>query len=50
MLIFTITAADTADPLDPHEISFSKGEVLDIIDSSGRWWQAQKEDGTSGST
>jgi hypothetical protein len=49
-LVLTIAAADTADPDDPNEISFSKGEILDIIDNSGKWWQAQKEDGTSGST
>ncbi|KAH9033761.1 hypothetical protein EDB85DRAFT_1949721 [Lactarius pseudohatsudake] len=40
--------AYTASPDDPNEISFAKGEVLDIIDSSGRWWQAQKEDNTLG--
>ncbi|KAN0135236.1 hypothetical protein V8E53_007127 [Lactarius tabidus] len=40
--------AYTADPHDPHEISFSKGEILDIIDNSGKWWQARKEDGTLG--
>jgi hypothetical protein len=50
MLFLTITAADTADPDDPNEISLSKGEILDIIDNSGKWWQARKEDGTSGST
>jgi hypothetical protein len=50
MLILTITAADTADPHVPHEISLSKGEILDIIDNSGKWWQVRKEDGTLGST
>jgi hypothetical protein len=50
MLILTITAADTADPLDPNEISFSKGEILDIIDNTEKWWRARKQDGTSGST
>ena len=49
MLILTIAAADTADPDDPNEISFSKGEIIDIIDKTGKWWQARKEDGTLGS-
>jgi hypothetical protein len=42
-------ATDTASPDDPNEISFSKGEILDIIDKNGKWWQARKEDGTLGS-
>lgn len=33
---------------DPNEISFSKGEVLDILDKQGKWWQARKSDGTVG--
>jgi len=46
----SITAADTASPDDPNEISFSKGEIMDVIDKNGKWWQARKEDGTLGST
>ena len=42
-------AIDTASPDDPNEVSFSKGEILDIIDKNGRWWQVRKEDGTVGS-
>ena len=49
-LISNITTADTASVDDPYEISFSKGEILDVVDNTGRWWQAQKEDGTLGST
>jgi len=41
--------ADTASPDDPTEISFTKGEVLDITDKQGKWWQARKVDGTMGS-
>ncbi|KAN0135231.1 hypothetical protein V8E53_007122 [Lactarius tabidus] len=40
--------AYTASRDDPNEISFHKGEILDIIDNSGKWWQARKEDGTLG--
>ena len=40
---------DSASADDPNEISFSKGEVLDIIDKNGKWWQAKKADGTVGS-
>lgn len=41
--------AYTASPDDPNEISFTKGEVLDIVDKQGKWWQAKKADGTIGS-
>ena len=41
--------ADTASPDDPNEISFAKGEVLEILDKNGKWWQARKQDGTVGS-
>ncbi|KAI0275261.1 hypothetical protein BC834DRAFT_851984 [Gloeopeniophorella convolvens] len=40
--------AYTASPEDPNEISFAKGEILDIIDKQGKWWQARKEDGVLG--
>ncbi|KAG5440552.1 hypothetical protein PCK2_000377 [Pneumocystis canis] len=37
-----------ASPDDPREISFTKGEVLEIGDISGKWWQARKNDGIIG--
>ncbi|KAG6330768.1 hypothetical protein ID866_8324 [Astraeus odoratus] len=40
--------AYTASPDDPNEISFIKGEILDIVDKQGKWWQARKTDGTIG--
>jgi len=38
----------TASPDDPNEISFTKGDILDIVDKQGKWWQAKKADGTVG--
>ncbi|KAJ7503836.1 hypothetical protein B0H11DRAFT_1625530, partial [Mycena galericulata] len=38
-----------ASPDDPDEISFSRGEVLDIIDKQGRWWLIQNAEGLVGS-
>jgi hypothetical protein len=50
LLISNISAVDTASTDDPNEISFAKGEIMDIIDKNGKWWQARKEDGMLGST
>ncbi|KAG1453160.1 hypothetical protein G6F56_007641 [Rhizopus delemar] len=35
-------------PDDPAELSFEKGDMLEILDKRGNWWQARKEDGTTG--
>ncbi|KAG7099761.1 hypothetical protein E1B28_001574 [Marasmius oreades] len=40
--------AYTASPDDPNEISFTKNEILDIVDKQGKWWHARKGDGAAG--
>lgn len=43
-----LLSIDTANPDDPNELSFHKGEVLEILDRRGNWWQARKQDQTIG--
>ncbi|TPX39856.1 hypothetical protein SeMB42_g06219 [Synchytrium endobioticum] len=31
-----------ANPEDPNEMSFKKGDSLDILDTSGKWWHARR--------
>ncbi|KAF7324768.1 Osmosensor protein [Mycena kentingensis (nom. inval.)] len=38
----------TASADDPNEISFLKGDILDVLDKQGKWWQAKKADGSVG--
>ena len=34
---------------DPNELPLKKGEHLDIIDKSGKWWEARTSSGRKGS-
>jgi hypothetical protein len=34
----------------PDDLSFAKGEILDVVDIQEEWWQARKADRTVGST
>ena len=37
-----------ANPADSSELSFKKGDIFDIIDDSGKWWEAEAADGSTG--
>jgi SHO1 osmosensor len=38
-----------ADTKDPNEISFAKGEILEVsADITSKWWTVRKADGTRG--
>ncbi|KAG6878171.1 hypothetical protein C0993_011244 [Termitomyces sp. T159_Od127] len=41
--------AYTASPDDPSEVTFAKGDILDIVDKNGKWWHTRKPDGKIGS-
>jgi len=38
----------TASPVYSNDLSFTKGEILDVIDKQEMWWKARKADGTIG--
>ena len=51
-LILSVNAyvlLDTASPDDPAEVSFEKDEIVDVIDSKGKWWRIRTSNGKIGS-
>lgn len=50
-LLYTLLTffTDIASTEDPTELSFKKGETLEILTNSDLWWEARKADGTKGS-
>jgi hypothetical protein len=47
--VVVVPPSDTASPKDPNELSFGRGEIFEIIDKSGKWWEAEMADGRKGS-
>lgn len=39
---------DEKNPSDSSELSFSEGDILEIADYRGKWWQAKKSDNEVG--
>ncbi|KAJ3173723.1 Transmembrane osmosensor [Geranomyces variabilis] len=37
-----------ANPEDPSELSFRKGDKLEVLNNQGKWWQVRKADGAVG--
>lgn len=46
---FWYCAIDNASSEDPRELSFKKGETIDILTKSDQWWEARKATGQKGS-
>jgi len=38
----------SANPEDPNEVSFEKGQILYVVDNRGKWWQVKREDAGAG--
>lgn len=49
MCFYRALYAYTASPDDPNEVSFAKGEILDVVDASGKWWQVRTSSNHVGS-
>jgi SHO1 osmosensor len=40
--------AYSASPDDPNEVSFAKGDMLDVLDATGKWFQVRAPSGQTG--
>jgi SHO1 osmosensor len=40
--------AYSASPDDPNEVSFAKGDMLDVLDNTGKWFQVRAPNGQTG--
>ena len=40
--------AYSADPSDSNEVSFAKGDILEVLDNTGKWWQVRTPSGAVG--
>ncbi|WVR04097.1 hypothetical protein IAU60_001096 [Kwoniella sp. DSM 27419] len=40
--------AYSASPDDPNEVSFAKGEILEVLDNTGKWFQVRTPSGQTG--
>ena len=40
--------AYNASPDDPNEVSFAKGDVLEVMDNTGKWYQVRTPSGQTG--
>ena len=43
------TFVDAGSNEDPNELAFKKGQTLQILDKSGKWWLGRTMDGRKGS-
>ncbi len=48
LFLLTFFSLDKASSADPNELDFEKGEILEIVDRKGNWWQARKNNGAIG--
>jgi len=40
--------AYSASPDDPNEVSFAKGDILEVVDNTGKWYQVRTPSGQTG--